>query len=322
MLTSTVALPPGRDERRARQPAPSIAATQPSLTLVVCSNRPVFVERYWRRNIASLGWKDTLLVVLDVAATPEACRLAQSLRDAGVECVLNGANLGLAACRNTAIRRCQTDHLVFVDDEVTISKPTIADIRRAFGAGAGIVGVRIQGPEAASPLPWCISDAQLHYLAIHTDRTLATWGACMGFDLRQVRRHALVFRDELGRRGTDLASADDTTFVNGLRDRGIAEAFLTEHFVHHNVDAARLSFRYVLRRAYWQGRSEHRRRTPWPGIKKEWRRNAAGMGLSPRRMLLAITYTAAVAAGIVREAGSEWQHRSQEAPSRQPRLDP
>jgi glycosyltransferase involved in cell wall biosynthesis len=277
---------------------------QPRLTVVICSNRPAMVERYWRDVLATIKDGDVLCVVLDVETTAEVRCLAETLTLAGVRCVLNHHNLGLARCRNLAIDQCDTDLLIFVDDDVAVPRATIAAIRAAFATGASIIGVRIRGPEAILRLPWFLSDAQLHYLAIHTDGTLSTWGACMGLDVRHIRVNGLAFRDELGRRGNELASGDDTTFLREMRALDAPEVFLADHHVHHNVPAERLRMTYILRRAYWQGRSEYRRRSAWQGARKEWRRNRVGSRRQPLRLLLALTYVACVVLGIAREAAA------------------
>jgi len=262
------------------------------------------VERQWRDLLATVNDGDVLCVVLDVETTPAVNTLAETLTLAGVRCVLNHRNLGLARCRNLAIDQCDTDLLIFVDDDVAVPRATIAAIRTAFTTGAAIIGVRILGPEASFRLPWFVSAAQLHYLAIHTDRTLSTWGACMGLDVRPIRAHALTFRDELGRRGNELASGDDTTFLREMRALNAPEVFLADHHVHHNVPAERLRVAYLIRRAYWQGRSEYRRRSAWQGVRKEWLRNRVGSRGQPLRVLLALTYITCVVLGIVHEAGA------------------
>jgi glycosyltransferase involved in cell wall biosynthesis len=275
--------------------------TLPPVTFVVCSNRPDLLSRYWRYNCDQFFASDRLMVIMDVERSASVETLAGEITARGGVVLINGENQGLAHCRNTAIRLCPTDHIVFLDDEVTVPRETILAVKQEFSRQAEIVGVRIKGPEQPLRLPWYLSKAQLHYLAIHTERTYATWGAFMGFDLRPVRRHELRFKDELGRRVGSLASGDDTTFIRELQALGIKEIFLPTAHVHHNVVHHRLRFAYIARRAYWQGRSEYRRSNVVGGIAKEWRRNWEHSD-SASRLILAPLYTGTVLAGILREA--------------------
>lgn len=67
--------------------------------------------------------------------------------------------------------------------------------------------------------------------------------------------------------------------------------------VMHDIDPSRLTLRYLVRRAYWQGRSEVRRGQMLAGLCKEWTRYvAAGSHYLP-----AAGYLLAIAAGMGHE---------------------
>jgi glycosyltransferase involved in cell wall biosynthesis len=277
--------------------------TAQALTLAVCSNRIENIKKHWRSYLTSLCITDTLLIVLDLEACPAVASLAAELVQAGAKVIINGRNLGLSLSRNVVLGHCQTNYLVFVDDDVVIPRQTVASIRLELVAGAEVVGVRISGPEDGLYLPWYISEGQFHYLAIHNPwaRNKTTWGACMALNLPFTKATDVKFRIELGRRGRKLQCGDDTTFLRELRERGAKESFLTESHVFHNFNPQRLSLIYMLRRAYWQGRTEFRRGNSVNGLRKEWARFFDTDARVMRKAVLALIYICPVLAGILRE---------------------
>ena len=63
-----------------------------------------------------------------------------------------------------------------------------------------------------------------------------------------------------------------------------------------------MTFKYIIKRAFWQGRSEIRRKNLRAGLKKEWQRQVGDRPIMNRRWLLAILYTSFVYLGAVFEA--------------------
>ena len=280
-----------------------------AITLVVCTSR---VERYWEHIVANrraLGPHDVALCVVD-SVLQDPSGVLDELEAAGVVAVCHGCNLGLSASRNRALSLCQTRYLLFVDDDATITAEAIGAIRTAFADGAGVVGTRLSSPSGLRVARWFLSYGQYHYLALHRpDRPISAWGACMGVDMSQVRRHGLAFRHELGRRGEQLESGDDTAFLRALAEAGARVRLLGDVVCTHHIAAERLRFSYLLRRAWWQGRSEVRRSNCAAGFLKELRRNLDAAATSPLRLFVGLIYTGAVAAGVVVELASHGASR-------------
>lgn len=290
------------------------------LTLAVCSNRPEQLSKHWRSNLAALGAGDRFLVVLDTGNTPDTSEVADELRASGVAVIINHKNLGLALSRNIALSNCSTSHLVFIDDDVLVSEDVVEAMRLAFAGGAGIVGVKVSGPSRGFPVPWYLSEGQFHYLAIHNPRTSSfnTWGACMGLNMDLVKSLDIKFQPTLGRKGDTPMCGEDTTFLKDLKSCGATEACLGHVAVSHNFDPARLSLAYLLRRAYWQGRTEVRRGDTRGGLRKEWRRYLDTGARPLKRISLALMYGAVVGLGVLAErlsgparAGREGETRPQ-----------
>jgi glycosyltransferase involved in cell wall biosynthesis len=273
------------------------------LTLAVCSNRTENIRSNWKQYLNILRQKDKLLLILDTEENPVVKDLISEAKNTRVKIILNGKNLGLSESRNIVLKNCKTELLVFIDDDITLPANTLELIRMELDKGSDIVGVMIREPVTGIRLPWYITNGQLHYLAIHNtflDR-FTTWGACMGLNMLFLRKSKIQFRNDLGRKGSQLQSGDDTTFLNEMKVRGAKERFLKEVYVFHNIDSRRLSLKYMLRRSYWQGRSEIRRSNGINGLAKEWNRFVKTNDTFPKKMFLAFIYSSSLILGMMTE---------------------
>ena len=276
------------------------------LSFAVCTNRPENLSNAVSVACA-LGPDDELLVVVDLPADGVPTAVRDTLRLRGVRLVENSANRGLSYSRNRALAECANNTVVYVDDDVTLVPETVEAIRLGRAEGSGIVGVLLVPRFSTSRRRWWLSGGQYHYLGVHHGSHRAkTWGACMAVDARLANEHGIRFREELGRRGLALQSGDDTSFLVELRHVGAHESVLTGVSAVHHIDAYRERLNYLLRRAWWQGRSEYRRRSLGMALLKEWRRNVGtGPAQAPlvRRYPLAALYLGAVIVGGVTEIG-------------------
>lgn len=275
------------------------------LTVAICSNRPEMLATGREALLAALAARDRLVVVLDTVGSPAVERLVHALEASGADVIVNGHNAGLAHSRNVAMAAVPTRHLVFIDDDVIIDQLVLDRVRDELANGADVVGVRIVGSFPTRRLPWFVTDGQLHYLAVHSAaRPVSVWGACMAFDVEMARRHGFTFDAGLGRRGRGLQSGDDSTFVRRLVAAGGRVATVDDAHVLHQIGGDRLRLGYLLRRAFWQGRSEVRRRDARAGLRKEWRRLADRSVPPQKRLVLAPMFLTAVAAGVLWEIGT------------------
>jgi hypothetical protein len=280
---------------------PARASTTPALTFAVCSNRIGYIRARWRDNLSALGAVDRLLVVIDLPPHPEVAELVAELDLPPVQVIVAGHNRGLSYGRNTAMDLVAPAPVVFLDDDVRITSATVERIRDLFRRGANVVGARLNPPGYLFPLPWYMTEGQLHLLGVHSDRAPAkTWGACMGVDTGFAAAHGLRFAAGLGRRGCGLQSGDDTSFVAAMKARGAVEHIVDKSGVLHEVNIDRRAVRYLLRRAFWQGRSEVRRAQTVTGLSKEWARYRT-LSTDRRGVPIGCVYLAAVTAGVVAE---------------------
>lgn len=274
------------------------------LSFGVCSNRPHNMTRV-RQLLDVSTSADEVILVADLRPDHTTSRLLHDLEASGARVLRNDTNMGLSYSRNLILATCSHRHLVYIDDDLEITSPTVEAIRDTVTEGAAIVGVRLE-PAFEARIPWWLTGGQYHYLGVHHNVAQArTWGACMAIDAQMARSAGLTFRSELGRHGSGLQSGDDTTFLRKLRALGATERFFTEASAVHHVGRERTRLRYLLRRAWWQGRSEARRGAACTSIRKEWgRATAAGPAAAApaRRYLLSTVYVGAVISGGATES--------------------
>jgi glycosyltransferase involved in cell wall biosynthesis len=280
--------------------------TDPALTFTICSNRPAQLCAAVARLRVLLAPGDHLLVVVDLPDDDDVHLISAIGSDLRIRVLRNGANLGLSRSRNRAMAEAASRFLVFLDDDITSTPETLDQLRSTLAAGAQIVGTRITADLQGRSRPWYLTRGQLHYLGCHDPAGPATiWGGCFAVDVDYARRLTVTFDERLGRTAGTLNSAEDTTFVRELTRLGAAQVILHGTEVTHQIPAHRLRLAYLLRRAYWQGRSETCRGTPLGGLRKEWRRNHGAGPSDGLRAVLALLYIVAVGLGIGRQLVSD-----------------
>ncbi|HUZ26347.1 MAG TPA: glycosyltransferase [Streptosporangiaceae bacterium] len=279
-----------------------MAGIEPAVTIAICSNRPERLSMAVPRLAAAARRDDHLLIVFDGLLGDADAILTEHASPGRARLVSNETNRGLAYSRNRVMKECQTRHVIFVDDDVVIGSEVIEAIRASLARGAAVVGARVIADLGGRARPWHVTSGQLHYLGAHPPRgAVSIWGACMAVDIETARLLGVEFDEALGRVGATLCSAEDTTFVRAMVARGARQETLADASVRHLVDPGRLRLAYLVRRSYWQGRSEARRGDALHGLRKEWARNAAADAPSVQRIALAALYTASVIAGIAVE---------------------
>jgi hypothetical protein len=288
------------------------------LVVAICTSRPDDLRARWKHTVAQLR-DEELYVVVDDVESREWGALIGEIRAAGGTVHVLGAPRGLSAARNAVLDERGDHSILFIDDDVLISGAAIASAGAAFAAGAHIVGARLVPPGDPADLPWFLTPGQVHLVGWHSSaEAVKVWGACMGIDARFARAHGLRFDQQLGRTGRRLESGDDTSFVAAMKQRGARETLLRSVTVIHDVSPSRYRLRYLLRRVYWQGRSEVRRGQGLAGLRKEWGRH---WKLSPpdRRAVLTGLYLAAFLAGAaVETAAIRKSRRARHAERRSP----
>ncbi len=201
--------------------------------------------------IVVIDHNDSLLTRAGVALAP-------------VRVVASEGPPGLAGARNTGLRQLGTDIVAFMDDDACADRDWLGVLTSAFGAESVIgVGGWVEPrweslePRWLAPELYWVAGCSYRGLPAN-DRTLRNpIGANMAF-----RRDALLalggFTEDIGQRpGTELRD-DDTDL--GIRLHALFPEGRLLHItgarVQHAVPADRVTWRYLVRRCWGEGRAK------------------------------------------------------------------
>lgn len=271
------------------------------LTVCVCTNRIERAKQQLQQVAESLRAARSVLFVID--GEYDCSDLADSLQTLGIRGQIQQMPQapGLSECRNYAMRSAQTRFVLFIDDDALPGVDAVHEAASELTGGAAVVGARLV-LSAGVRLPWYVTHGQYHLLGVHSPYSDDTpiWGAFMGIDTVFAARYALRFSRELGRARGGLQSGDDSFFIRHVHANGGVSRVLQRNCVIHKFCTSRLSMKYLVRRSWWQGRSEVRRHAGIAGLMKEVRRNLAAPR-SIQGMLIGAICIASVVAGILFE---------------------
>lgn len=250
------------------------------LTVLICShNRATLL----RRVLASLqsaqrpqGWQVNILVAANACtdATHAVLEAEKKASDTDASRLaldwLAEPRPGKSFALNTAIPRGRSSDIVtFVDDDHRVEENYLVEICRAAETYPDITmfcgrilpewdgteprWVHDEGPYRIRPLPIPRSDGGPVPRELSQDD--ATPGGGNLFLRGGVLDRAGEFPTELGPRGHDLGGGEDSVFVERALSRGERLMYVPGVLQYHYVDPERLSFSYVLRKAYQRART-------------------------------------------------------------------
>jgi hypothetical protein len=234
----------------------------PALSVVVCTLDRAELLRGCLDALEAEQAEDgsVEVIVVDNGSTDETPAVVGA--HAGIRYVLEPWR-GLARARNTGLAAARGALVAFVDDD---ARPD------AGWAGALLIAhdrwptaVALGGPvrlEWGAPRPaWLVAELAGWFSAIDHGpdaRLLAPHEQLVGTNMAVARERALAiggFATELGRVGASLASEEELHLLRRLRSDG-AVAWAPGAAVRHLVPADRMTRRWLLRRAWAQGRSD------------------------------------------------------------------
>lgn len=259
----------------------------PPLTLGVAVTRPDRFRFLLTSLAGQLREHDHFIVVLEGLEVTEPAHLPVAPgRSLEIRYVRHPEAQGLSCCRNKIIELAPTRFVVFLDDDTEATPDLLDRYRQRFAEDQQVVGGSLCLPEGYPTWPLWLPRTYGSLLGIHqAERKI--WGGNFGFDRDFAIRHGLYFARALGRCGNNLWSGDDTTFVKEMESRNARTLFDPGIVAYHHISTSRFDLRYLLRRAYWQGRSEVLRKSIGPGLRKEFRR-AFGQNSPSRRFARAL----------------------------------
>ncbi|HZP11102.1 MAG TPA: glycosyltransferase family A protein [Nevskiaceae bacterium] len=240
----------------------------PRITAAICTydRYPLLAEAIDSLVEQSLRLDQFRILVVDNSPDAERARAAaRALKGIPNLDYVIEKNPGLANARNVAVRRCGTDLIAFMDDDAVADRKWLAEIVTAFDAfGAAVVGGRVD-PTWAAPRPSWLDDGLLGHLSLIDwgGRTRIAkpeeWfaGTNVAFRAQAIRDRG-GFSTNLGRVGSNsaLLGNEEVQLIERIRRAGGQRVYAPKAFVHHRVEAERLTRTWFRKRAAWQAVSD------------------------------------------------------------------
>ncbi|MBA4313398.1 MAG: hypothetical protein C0417_12310 [Chlorobiaceae bacterium] len=172
--------------------------------------------------------------------------------------------LGLSIARNRGIKESQGEIIAFIDDDAVAVPNWINEVLNRFSDPA----VWAVGGRAVArwpvPKPVWMGENLSDYLGLtnYGDQTrFLTYphypvGVNMAFR-REVFDVVGMFSEDFGRKGSKLLSNEEFDYCYKVEKAGGKIAYAPNAIVQHCISLSRISKWWFLKRAYWQGRSQH-----------------------------------------------------------------
>lgn len=240
----------------------------PRITAAVCAFNE---ERFLRDVVASLTRqtlpaRDFEIIVVDNNSTDGSAavlnELARELR--GRLRVIVESSPGLSNARNRALAEAKSPIVAFIDADAVAEPNWLAALLAVFddSPDAAVVGgpVRVQW-DHPRPRWWEHRlDEALNAWDAGDEHAVLTYprypyGTNFAVRAEPVRK-AGAFRTTLGRKGRALLAGEEGELCVRIEQADWRIYYVPGAIVHHRTAAARLSRRYILRRAFHHGRSQ------------------------------------------------------------------
>jgi glycosyltransferase involved in cell wall biosynthesis len=236
-----------------------------AISAVVCTfNRAQYLRKAIRSLLdQTLPSEDYEIIVVDNGSTDGT---AEMVRDE-FPCVSNlnyirEPVLGLSQARNKGWRCATGDYVAYLDDDAVASPSWLENILRVFETVRpmpGCVGGKVELIWEASRPKW-LSEEMVGYLTkvdlaktpVIVNDTQWLAGANMAFPRGRLEELS-GFDLGLGRKSNKLLSMEEIQVQRKLQNKGYNCFYDPEVSVKHHVPPSRLTQKWFLRRAYWQG---------------------------------------------------------------------
>lgn len=160
-------------------------------------------------------------------------------------------DIGLSASRNAGIRASSADIIAFIDDDALATKDWIKTIQGAFRKDIDIAGGPALPLYLATPPRWWDHSAFGWYIGVNNQNIIG----CNFAIKKRLFSTRGYFNTQLGRKEGKLLSSEETELFQRASKSGAKVLFIPQMVVHHKVYPYRLTMQYLIRRAWWEGRS-------------------------------------------------------------------
>ncbi len=205
------------------------------------------------------------LLIVDNGSTDDTPAVARGFAEQHPDLVrvVDEPELGLSAARNTGVREARGELLVFIDDDAFPAKGWLKALDEALSSPDVLAAGGPVDPEFLGELPDWFTERYLPYVsAFEKDPEIQTLhhneyprGANIAFRRDAFERVGL-FSVDLGRKGDRLRSCEESELCLRLERTGAKVVYHPEARIRHQVDAERLTTKWMQDRFHAQGESE------------------------------------------------------------------
>jgi glycosyltransferase involved in cell wall biosynthesis len=228
------------------------------------------------------------VIVVDNGSTDDTASVLQrwSRQDPRFRNVFE-SKLGLSCGKNAGIRNARAPLLLFTDDDTLVDPRWIQTYLTFFAAHrADLIvagGTQVPIPHDLGPWPDWFDDpslAEVGLLRYEQQRTLGpseyVWGANMAIP-RSVFDVCGAWNENVGPRGADKTTFEDTEFQDRVHAHGIAVWYCPDAVIRHRVDRGVITPRRICSTTFLRGRNKFWQDTipQWHDISRVPRRNMA-----------------------------------------------
>jgi len=172
--------------------------------------------------------------------------------------------VGLSRARNSGWKNALGKYIAFIDDDATADPDWLEryiQIFNEFGESVGLIGGRVELIWEA-PRPDWLPPELLGFLSFYRygEKTVILnkeqWLSACNIALpRKVIHDIGGFREDLGRKGNKLRAGGEEFLRYQIDKRGLHTIYHPDISVQHHVSSFRLTRKWFIKAAYWQGKS-------------------------------------------------------------------
>lgn len=250
------------------------------ITVVICTyNRCAMLRKALESVAASQLSPETEweVVVIDNNSTDQSRQVVEDLRRRfpGRFRYALETRQGLSHARNAGIREARGEIVAFTDDDVTVDPMWLANLTRPLRDQECLaVGGRVVPVWNCVPPPWFPRKFSTGVVVEFDHGPVASYigeppfGANMSFHKEVFRKYG-DFRVDLGRRGNNMESHEDTEFGRRLMQGGERIRYEPSAVVYHPIIESRLTKSYF--RSWWYGRGISDVKRDGISLAEKWR---------------------------------------------------
>lgn len=239
-------------------PDPNSMTLSTTYTVAICTyNRSSLLDRCLNA-LTNIKLNETLrILIVDNGSTDSTRDLCQKYKGT-IEYIFE-SNIGLSHARNRAIMECNTDYLIFLDDDAIPDASWLLGVEDAIANSADVFGGPYTPYYLSEKPAWFLDEFGSAHLDHAEGRQIGSTcfsGGNMGWRVSLLNDYG-GFDPNLGMKGNELRLAEETALQLKIkRDRPQTIFWFSPRMsMKHFVSQEKMSLSYIIRRNFEYGRT-------------------------------------------------------------------